>query len=145
MELHSRDADADVVSIFDAGFNAHLEKRILVDMSLTILHHGHIRLLKKASDLGYVIVALCSDEEIFKAKGFKPLLSFEQRKEIALAIRYVQEVIESRYLIDEAYLDNFNIDLLVHGEDNVNPIDSNRLVIFPRTEGISSTKLRTVE
>ena len=143
MGLHSRDAD--VASIFDAGFNAHMEKRILVDMSLTILHHGHIRLLKKASDLGYVIVALCSDEEIFKAKGFKPLLSFEQRKEIALAIRYVQEVIESKYLIDEAYLDNFNIDLLVHGEDNVNPIDSKRLVIFPRTEGISSTKLRTVE
>ena len=143
MGLHSRDAD--VASIFDAGFNAHMEKRILVDMSLTILHHGHIRLLKKASDLGYVIVALCSDEEIFKAKGFKPLLSFEQRKEIALAIRYVQEVIESKYLIDEAYLDNFNIDLLVHGEDNVNPIDSKRLVIFPRTEGISSTKLRNVE
>ena len=143
MVLHSRDAD--VASIFDAGFNAHMEKRILVDMSLTILHHGHIRLLKKASDLGYVIVALCSDEEIFKAKGFKPLLSFDQRKEIALAIRYVQEVIESKYLIDEAYLDNFNIDLLVHGEDNVNPIDSKRLVIFPRTEGISSTKLRNVK
>tara|TARA_B110000091_G_C13499686_1_gene343805 strand:+ start:72 stop:263 length:192 start_codon:yes stop_codon:yes gene_type:complete len=60
--------------------------RILVDMSLTILHHGHIRLLKQASELGYVIVALCTDEEIFKVKGFKPLLSFENRKEIALAI-----------------------------------------------------------
>jgi len=66
---------------------ANMDKRILVDMSLTIVHHGHIRLLKKASELGYVIVALCTDEEIFKAKGFKPLLSFEERKEIALAIR----------------------------------------------------------
>ena len=64
-----------------------MDKRILVDMSLSIVHHGHIRLLKKASELGYVIVALCSDEEILKAKGFKPLLSFEERKEIALAIR----------------------------------------------------------
>ena len=85
-----------------------MDKRILVDMSLTVLHHGHIRLLKKASELGYVIVGLCSDEEIFKAKGFKPLLSYEQRKEIALSIKYVREVIESEYLIDEAYLDVTN-------------------------------------
>ena len=69
-------------------------KRILVDMSLTSLHHGHIRLLQKASLLGHVVVALCSDDEILKAKGFLPLLSFEHRKEIALAIRYVEEVIE---------------------------------------------------
>ena len=117
-------------------------KRILVDMSLTSLHHGHIRLLKKASNLGHVIVALCTDEEIFKIKGFKPVLSFEQRKEIALAIRYVGEVIESGYLIDEAYLDTHNIDLLVHGDDNVNPVPSDRLVVFPRTPEISSTKIR---
>jgi cytidyltransferase-like protein len=49
-----------------------MNKRILVDMSLTSLHHGHIRLLKNASELGKVIVALCNDEEIFKVKGFKP-------------------------------------------------------------------------
>tara|TARA_B100001094_G_scaffold325872_1_gene380971 strand:+ start:330 stop:704 length:375 start_codon:yes stop_codon:yes gene_type:complete len=119
-----------------------MDKRILVDMSLTVLHHGHIRLLKKASELGYVIVGLCSDEEILKAKGFKPLLSYEQRKEIALSIKYVREVIESEYLIDEAYLDEHNIDLLVHGHDNVNVIPEDRLVIFRRTEGISSTQLR---
>lgn len=121
---------------------ANMDKRILVDMSLTIVHHGHIRLLKKASELGYVIVALCSDEEILKAKGFKPLLSFEERKEIALAIRYVNEVIECDYLVDEAYLDKHKIDYLVHGDDNVNPVPTDRLILFPRTEGISSTILR---
>ena len=119
-----------------------MNKRILVDMSLTSLHHGHIRLLKNASELGKVIVALCNDEEIFKVKGFKPLLSFEHRKEIALAIRYVEEVIECDYLIDEEYLEKHNIDFLVHGDDNVNPVPSDRLVLFPRTKGISSTKLR---
>ena len=116
-------------------------KRILVDMSLTSLHHGHIRLLQKASLLGHVVVALCSDDEILKAKGFLPLLSFEHRKEIALAIRYVEEVIECKWLIDEAYLDRHNIDLLVHGDDNVNPVPPGRLVLFPRTSGISSTAL----
>ena len=34
-------------------------------MSAT-LHHGHIRILKKASELGTVVVALTSDKEIIK-------------------------------------------------------------------------------
>jgi glycerol-3-phosphate cytidylyltransferase len=116
-------------------------KRVLVDMSLTSLHHGHIRLMQKASLLGHVVVALCSDNEILRVKGFLPLLSFEHRKEIALAIRYVEEVIECEWLIDEAYLDRHNIDLLVHGNDNVNPIPPDRLVLYPRTGGISSTAM----
>ena len=119
-----------------------MSKRILVDMSLTSVHHGHIRLLKKAADLGRVVVALTSDEEIQKSKGFSPALCFEHRKEIALAIRYVDEVVESKWLIDEAFLDAHEIDLLVHGDDNSNPISESRLVIFPRTEGISSEVLR---
>ena len=116
-------------------------KRILVDMSLTSVHHGHIRLLKRASLLGHVVVALVSDKEILRVKGFRPILSFEYRKEVALAIRYVEEVIESEWLVDDAYLDFHNIDLLVHGDDNANPVSSERLVLFPRTEDISSTAL----
>ena len=118
------------------------KKRILVDMSLTTVHHGHVRILKKASELGYVIVALVSDDEIYKSKGFYPILSFENRKEIALAFKYVQEVVESDWLIDEKFLDDNNIDLLVHGDDNQNPIPKDRLVIFERTKEISSTQLR---
>ena len=91
--------------------------------------------------MGHVVVALCSDDEILKAKGFLPLLSFEHRKEIALSIRYVEEVIESEWLIDEAYLDRHNIDLLVHGDDNVNPVPLDRLVLYPRTSGISGTAM----
>ena len=117
-------------------------KRVLVDMSLTMLHHGHIRLLKKASELGHVVVALATDEEIFKAKGFYPKLLLEHRMEIVRAIRYVDEVITCEWLIDEAFLDRHNIDLLVHGDDNQNPVPAHRLVIFPRTKNISSTYLR---
>ena len=122
-----------------------MTKRVLVDMSLTMLHHGHIRLLEKASKLGYVVVALSTDEEIFKSKGFRPMLTFEHRKEIAFAIRYVQEVVECKWLIDEEFLDKHNIDLLVHGDDNVNPVPPERTVIYPRTIGISSTQLRLNE
>ena len=38
--------------------------RIMVDMSATIIHHGHIKLLKKASKLGIVVVGLTTDDEI---------------------------------------------------------------------------------
>jgi len=117
-------------------------KRILVDMSLTAVHHGHVRLLRKAHQLGDVIVALTSDKEVFKSKGFYPMLSFEHRKEIALAFKYVQEVVKCKWLIDEKFMDLHNIDLLVHGEDNQNPVPIEKLVIFKRTKGISSTQLR---
>ena len=65
-----------------------------------------------------------------------------KEKEIALSIRYVDEVVQSNWLIDEAFLDNYAIDFLVHGEDNINPIPCNRLITFPRTQGIASAKFR---
>ena len=117
-------------------------KKILVDMSATLIHHGHIRLLKKASELGTVIVALTTDEEILKKKGYTPELTYESRKEILEAIRYVDKVVPSKWKIEESFFDELGIDLLVHGDDNSNDIMEDRLVIFERTKGISSTILR---
>ena len=56
-------------------------KRILLDMSTTLIHHGHIRLINKANKFGDVIVALTKDAEIKKYKGYKPELDFKYRKE----------------------------------------------------------------
>ena len=119
-----------------------MSKRIMVDMSATLLHHGHIRLLKKAAELGSVVVALTTDDEVKKTKGYTPELSYDQRKELLEAIRYVDEVVPSTWLIDEAFLDKHRCDLLVHGHDNSNHIPPERLAIFPRTDGISSSDLR---
>ena len=119
-------------------------KRVMVDMSATLIHHGHIRLLKAAKSQGEdVIVALTRDEEIKTVKGYEPELSYHERKEILEAIIYVDEVVPCNWLIDESFLDKHNIDLLVHGSDNSNEIDPDRLLILPRTEGISSTLLRS--
>lgn len=117
-------------------------KRIMVDMSATLLHHGHIRLLKKAKEFGYVIVALTTDEEIIKCKGYKPELSFNERREILESIKYVDEVVQSQWRLDEKFLDLHKADFLVHGNDNSNFVDQSRLKIFQRTDGISSTILR---
>lgn len=118
-------------------------KRVLVDMSATILHHGHVRLLAKASEYGQVVVALTADSEILSKKGYTPEIAFEGRREILESIKYVHEVISSPWLIDERFLDIHNIDYLVHGHDNTNPVAKEKLIIFPRTEGISSTKIRS--
>lgn len=117
-------------------------KRVMVDMSCTLLHHGHIRLLQKAADLGNVIVGLTTDDEIRMKKGYTPELSFDERKEILLAIKYVSDVIPSKWLLDDQYIRKNNIDILVHGDDNSNKITACELVIFPRTERISSTEIR---
>ena len=117
-------------------------KRVLVDMSATIIHHGHIRLLKKASKYGEVIVALTTDEEIRAKKGYEPELNYEQRKEILESIKYVKEVVPTSWLIDEDILKKYNIDLLVHGDDNSNQINEKKLLIFPRTKGVSSSLIR---
>jgi glycerol-3-phosphate cytidylyltransferase len=119
-----------------------MSQRIMVDMSATIVHHGHVRLLKKAKELGTVVVALTTDKEIETKKGYKPELSYEDRKEIMESISYVDEVVSCNWLIEEDFLDQHNIDLLVHGDDNSNIIPPERLVIFPRTEGVSSSELR---
>ena len=92
--------------------------------------------------VGIFVIVPTAAEEIYKSKGFHPMLSFEHRKEIVLSIKYVQEVVKSRWLIDERFMDLHHVDLLVHGEDNRNPIPDEKLVIFERTTGISSSQLR---
>ena len=91
--------------------------RIMVDMSATVLHHGHVRLLKRAKELGTVIVGL--------------------RKEVLEALRFVDEVVETPWLITDELLYSHNIDALLQGTDNSNDIQK-----APRTEGISSSDMR---
>jgi len=119
------------------------DKRIMVDMSSTLIHHGHIRILKAAKELGNVVVALTTDEAFIAKKGYEPELNFESRREILEAIRYVDEVVPSPWLIEESFLDQHKIDLLVHGHDNSNIINPQRLLILPRTKGVSSYLLRS--
>ena len=120
-----------------------MKKKILVDMSATLIHHGHIRLLKEANKRGEVIVALTSDEEIIKHKGYEPELSYEFRKEILESIIYVNDVIKSPWHLNNDFLRKSGADYLLHGSDNSNDIDESKLIILKRTEGISSSLLRT--
>jgi len=119
-----------------------MSKRIMVDMSCTIIHHGHIRLLKKASEYGKVVVGLTTDDEIIDKKAHLPEIQYENRKEILESISYVDEVVPVPWLLDEKIMTQYNIDFLVHGSDNSNLISSEKIKIFPRTKGVSSSLIR---
>ena len=92
-------------------------KKILVDMTASIIHHGHVRLLKKASKFGKVYVALTTDKEVKKHKGYFPELKYNQRKEILSELKSVYKVIPSKWIITQKFLDNNKIDLIVSGSD----------------------------
>jgi 2-aminoethylphosphonate-pyruvate transaminase len=114
----------------------------MVDMSATLIHHGHVRLLQRAANIGEVIVGLTTDEQIFLNKGYQPELSYDERKEILLAFDVVSEVVPTAWLITDEVLDRFNIDWLLHGSDNSNQVDPSKLCLVPRTNGVSSSELR---
>lgn len=120
-----------------------MRKRVMVDMSTTLLHNGHIRLLAKAAEIGDVVVALSLDKSIFRVKGYMPELNYDARKEILEGIKYVKEVVPfDAMVLDDQFLDRHNCTALVHGHDNTNHVSPERLIIFPRTEGVSSSLIR---
>lgn len=69
-------------------------KIILVSGGFDPIHSGHIEYLKSAKEYGNrLIVALNSDSWLEKKKG-KPFMTFNERKSILQAIKYVDEVID---------------------------------------------------
>ena len=111
-------------------------------MSATLIHHGHIRLIKKARKYGELIIALSSDNHIRQYKGYSPELSFKFRKEILLEIKGVKKVIPSDFIIKQEFLDKHKIDILISGSDYKNRKFKTKSINFNRTKSISSTTLR---
>ena len=69
-------------------------KKVITYGTYDLLHYGHINLLRRARALGdYLIVALSTDEFNQKQKQKKCYFSYEQRKQLLEAIRYVDLVI----------------------------------------------------
>ena len=122
-------------------------KRILTYGTYDLLHWGHIRLLKRAKQLGdYLIVGLSTDE--FNAiKGKKAYHSYEERKMMLEAIRYVDLVIpENEWGQKAKDIQEYHADVFVMGDDWEGKFDELKayceVVYLPRTEGISTTKIK---
>lgn len=122
-------------------------KKVITYGTYDLLHVGHINLLRRARELGdYLIVAISSDE--FNAlKNKKAYYSFEDRKKILEAVKYVDEVIPE-YTWEQKIPDvvNNNVDVFVMGDDWTGKFDFLKdyceVIYLPRTEGISTTKIK---
>ena len=69
-------------------------KRVITYGTFDLLHFGHINLLRRAKEQGdYLVVALSTDEFNFQKKKEKCYFSYEKRKQLLEAIRYVDLVI----------------------------------------------------
>jgi len=111
-------------------------------MSATLIHYGHIRLIKKAKKYGNLIIGLTTDKQVKKYKGYFPELSYKFRKEILSEIKGVNKVVPSDWLITQKFLDKHKIDILISGSDHKNRDFKTKTINFNRTKNVSSTKLR---
>ena len=124
-------------------------KKILTYGTYDLLHYGHVRLLRRAKELGdYLIVALSTDEfnEINGKKSYYP---YEIRKEMLEAIRYVDEVIpEKNWEQKISDIKNNDVDVVVMGSDWAGSDRFDYLkeycevTFLERTDGISTTQIK---
>lgn len=126
-----------------------------------LIHSGHVRFLqacrKIAGEQGKVVVSLNTDEFIEAYKGKPPVMSFDERKEVLLGLRSVDQVIaniggaDSKPAIIEVMPDFVVIgsdwakkDYYAQMQFTQGWLDSFEicLVYVPYTEGISTTDLK---
>lgn len=123
-------------------------KRVITYGTFDLLHYGHIELLRRAKALGdYLVVALSTDE--FNAlKGKTSSFTYEQRKSMLEAIRYVDLVVpEETWGQKSADVDTYDIDVFVMGDDWLNTFNDQleglcEVVYLPRTPEIDSTRIK---
>lgn len=122
-------------------------KKVITYGTFDLLHWGHVNLLRRAKEMGdYLIVAISSDE-FNKLKDKKSYHSFENRKMILEAIRYVDEVIAEESWDQKVHdVVDHNIDVFVMGSDWEGKFDFLKehceVVYLPRTVGISTSKIK---
>lgn len=113
-----------------------------------LLHQGHINLLRRAKELGdYLIVGVTSDSFDKDRGKLNVHNNVLERVEAVKNTGYADEVIIEDYVgqkIDD--IQKYDIDIFAVGSDWEGHFDYlnefTKVIYLPRTEGISSTKLR---
>ncbi|MFT3952378.1 MAG: glycerol-3-phosphate cytidylyltransferase [Oscillospiraceae bacterium] len=124
-------------------------KRIITYGTFDLIHYGHINLLQRAKALGdYLVVALSTDEFNADEKQKKCYFSYEERKNLLEAVRYVDLVIPERgWEQKRTDVLTYNIDVFVMGDDWAGKFDFLKdqceVVYLPRTPEISTTKIKS--
>lgn len=124
-------------------------KRVITYGTFDLLHYGHINLLRRAKALGdYLVVVVSSDEFNWNEKQKKCYFTYEQRKALVEAIRYVDLVIpETCWEQKRTDVHEYHIDTFVMGDDWKGKFDFLKeegveVVYLPRTPEISTTQIK---
>jgi len=122
-------------------------KKVITYGTFDLLHKGHIRLLKRAKALGDDLTVCVSSDEFNAEKGKRAYTSYEDRKYILEAIRYVDHVIPEKSWDQKIHdVQDNDIDIFVMGDDWKGKFDFLKdyceVIYLPRTEGISTTKIK---
>ena len=124
-------------------------KRVITYGTIDLRHDGHITLLRRARQLGdYLIVGLSTDEFNWNEKQKKCYFSYEKRKQLLEAIRYVDLVIpEENWEQKRSDVKEYHVDTFVMGDDWEGKFDFLKeegceVVYLPRTPEISSSQIK---
>lgn len=123
-------------------------RKVITYGTFDLLHYGHIRLLKRAKELGdYLIVGLSTDE-FNLLKGKKSYNNYKERKELLECINLVDEIIpENNWDQKVQDIKNHNVDVFVMGDDWKGKFDYLKesgveVIYLERTPEISSTVIK---
>lgn len=124
-------------------------KKVITYGTFDLLHQGHINLLRRAKELGdYLIVGVTSDSFDRGRGKLNVRNNVLERVEAVKATGYADEVIIEDYVgqkIDD--IQRYNVDIFAIGSDWEGKFDYlnefTKVVYLPRTEGVSSTMLRS--
>lgn len=132
-----------------ASYTPKRLRRVLTYGTFDLLHYGHIRLLQRAAALGDYLIVAVSTDEFNASKGKQSFYSYEMRKEMLEAIRYVDLVIpEQNWEQKPADIARYEVDVVVMGSDWAGDerFESLRehcdVVFLDRTDGISTTDIK---
>ena len=102
-----------------------------------MFHIGHLNILKRAKELcDFLIVGVSTDELVREYKHKSPIISYDNRKAIVEACKYVDKVVPQ---VNRDKMKGNSLFQEVEAELNKNGA---KVVYFPYTKGISSTILR---
>ena len=124
-------------------------KKVITYGTFDLLHYGHINLLRRAKELGdYLIVALSTDVFNWSEKKKKSYFTYEQRKQLLEAIRYVDEIVpEESWEQKRSDVHKYSIDVFTIGDDWAGEFDFLKeegveVVYLARTPEISTTQIK---
>lgn len=124
------------------------KKTVITYGTYDMLHIGHMNLLERAKALGDYLIVGVTDENYDRSRGkLNVSQSTADRVKAVEALDFVDKVIVEKHKNQKAQdMVKYDVDIFAIGDDWVGAFDYlneyTHVEYLPRTEGISSTKLR---